>query len=157
VTVPGACVEALRSPELDLRRVVLLETAPPAGLDSAATGTARITSFGANHLEVEATASAPALLVLAEAYHPDWRATVGGTAQPVLAADCALRAVPVPAGTSRVVLQFTAPALRAGLAVSGVSGAVVLALLGFEMVRRRRAATPAAAGAEPAAREGAAR
>jgi hypothetical protein len=44
-------------------------------------------------------------------------------------ADCVLRALPVPAGTSRVRLEFTCPPLRAGIAVTSVAGAVALLLL----------------------------
>jgi uncharacterized membrane protein YfhO len=84
------------------------------------------------------------LLVLAEAYHPGWRAQVNGQPAPVWPADGLLRAVPVPAGASRVEMTFTDPALRRGLVVTLVALASVLALIVGSLVRGRRPAAPAA-------------
>lgn len=139
----GDCGAVLRAPDFDVTGSVILERRPEPEPDPAAAGTARITSFGANRLEVDVTASAPALLVVAEAYHPDWRARVGGEARPVYAADCVLRAVPVPAGVSKVTLEFTSPELRTGLAVTLVSLALVLGFLIYGVAApRRRGALP---------------
>jgi len=130
------CGARLRAPQFDRRHTVLLETAPVPAPDSSATGSARITAFTSNRVEVEVTASAPALLVLAEAFHPDWRARIGAATAPVWPADCVLRTVPVPAGTSHVVLTFTCPPMRAGLVVTSAAGLAMLVLLGFGFLRR---------------------
>jgi uncharacterized membrane protein YfhO len=90
---------------------------------------------------VETACTAPAALVLAEAYHPNWRARVDGKETPVFVADCVLRGVSVPAGNARVRFEFADPALTAGVRVSGISGVLVAVLLaaGALQARRRRA------------------
>jgi hypothetical protein len=57
--------------------------------------------------------TAPALVLLSEAFHPWWRATVDGTPAPVLRAQLALMAVPVGAGPHRIELRFRRPLLVA--------------------------------------------
>ena len=61
-----------------------------------------ITSFEPEHVVLEVEASAPALLVLAEAWYPGWRATVDGDPAAVYPANGWMRAVPVPVGRHRV-------------------------------------------------------
>jgi len=43
----------------------------------------------------------PGLVRLADQWYPDWKATVDGSPVEVLRADYALRAVPVPAGSTK--------------------------------------------------------
>jgi hypothetical protein len=148
------CDTRLLSDAFDRAHVALLETPPEIAPDSSATGTASIRRFTANHVEIDATATAPALLVLAEAWHPDWRATVNGKPARVLPVDCVLRGIEIPAGASKVALQFTCPALRAGLGVTVVSAVVALGLLGGGFWRGRRDTVllegkPAAAASAP--------
>jgi hypothetical protein len=135
----GECRARLLAPGFDREHVALLESPPRPAPDSSATGSARITAFGANHVGLEVEASAPALVVLAEAYHSGWRARVNGSPAPVLPVDCVLRAVVVPAGHSRVELQFHDPSLRRGFFVTLLSVAVAAALIGFGLYRGRQA------------------
>jgi uncharacterized membrane protein YfhO len=66
---------------------------------------------------------------------------VNGQSAPVLVADCVLRAVAVPAGESRVELQFVDPALRRGLGVTLAALAAVVALAAWGVLRGRRMAS----------------
>lgn len=144
-TAPGeACRTRLLADGFDREHTVLLETDPVPAPDAGTTGEARVTAFAANRVGVEVTSSAPGLLVLAEAYHSGWRARVNGQPAPVWPADGILRAVPVPAGASRVELQFTDPALRRGLLVTMVALAAILVLTAAPVVRRRRGSAPPA-------------
>ena len=138
------CRTRLLAPEFDRTRVALLESSPEPAPDTSAVGTARIVEFAANRLALEVESSTPALLVLSEAYHPGWRARVNGDARPVLPADCVLRAVTLPAGASRVELEFTDPALRRGLAVTLSALAVVVGLV-LAGIFRGRGARPGGA------------
>jgi hypothetical protein len=52
--------------------------------------------------------SAPALVLVSEAYHPGWRATLDGHPAPVLRAQLALLAIPVPPGPHTLALRFEA-------------------------------------------------
>ncbi len=64
-----------------------------------------------------------------QTYYPGWEATVDGRAAPLRRANVAFSAVPVPAGTSEVVLRYAPRSVRYGVAVSGVSLVVALGLL----------------------------
>jgi hypothetical protein len=69
-------------------------------------------------VEVELTADAPGHLVLADAWYPGWVATVDGERVPVRRANLLFRAVPVDAGSRRVVFTFRPKSLRIGALVS---------------------------------------
>lgn len=122
------------------REVIVQATALTPGL-SPATGaeTVEVTDYAADGMTLRVAATAPAYLVLSEAWYPGWRATVDGEPVEVLQANGALRAVAVPAGESDVQLRFTAPRWQAGLALAalGLAAAVVLSSVG-----RRRQAGP---------------
>jgi hypothetical protein len=78
-----------------------------------------------------------AWLVLAETYaiYPGWRASVDGVEAPLLVANGAATAIPLPAGAREVVLRFTPPGLRAGMAISAAG--LALSLLALWRLRAR--------------------
>jgi uncharacterized membrane protein YfhO len=76
---------------------------------------------------VRAEADRTALLVLADNFHRDWRATVNGEVVPIRRANHTFRGVVVPAGASEVVFEFRPGGLYVGLAI-------YLAMLAFFML-----------------------
>jgi len=121
---------------------------PQLTLGPAEGGAAVISSYGLNEVGIDVDTPGPALLRLADAWYPDWKATVDGKPAPLLRADYLLRAVPVPAGKHHVEFRFVSPSVRTGLVLSIVSLLVALALLGGGLwLDRRRAADPAATAA----------
>jgi hypothetical protein len=127
----------------DFHRVALVEDPvdlPETPAAATPPGSARITHYAAEALTVEVDSSAPALLLVAEAYYPGWQATVNGAPAACRPANAWMRSVPVPAGTSRVELRFRSRRLPAGAALSIVG--MALALLRV----RRRASTPSVQG-----------
>jgi len=62
-----------------------------------------------------------------DAYDPGWRATLDGGAAPLLRANVAFRAVPVPAGRHEVELRYRPRSLILGLLVTAVTGLSALA------------------------------
>ncbi|MGE3708506.1 MAG: YfhO family protein [Hyphomicrobiaceae bacterium] len=110
-----ADVEALRPdgslmypPSAD-RAVIDIHTPPagkPLGVGSAHTGTARITSWAADKVEIEVKAQSSGVLVLADTYYPGWVAELDGARVPILRADVLFRAVEVPAGQHKVVFSY---------------------------------------------------
>ncbi len=118
---------------LDPQTVALVESANAEDLTvtpvlSAADESTSVTHYGASSMTLDVSASAPALLVLSEVWYPGWRATVDGEATDVLRANGALRALPVPAGDSTVVLNFLPSSWLYGL-VAAVIGAVLAVFL----------------------------
>jgi hypothetical protein len=119
---------------------------PQSGVTGA---TATMTSYRLNDLALDVSTPAPALLRVADLWHPDWTATVDGKPAAVLRADYLLRAVAVPAGRHHVVMRFASQAVRTGLTLSLVSLAAVLGLLAVDFLLRR--STPARAALAGAA------
>jgi hypothetical protein len=111
-----------------------------------ATTELRATRPGPGRWVVEASGSEPALVVVAEARFPGWRARVDGRAVPVLEADGAFLGVPVPAGRHRVTLEYRRPAA----AVAGrLVTVVTLVALAVVAVRRRGWVVPPPGAGRP--------
>ncbi|NBR84970.1 MAG: hypothetical protein EBT61_05610 [Verrucomicrobia bacterium] len=87
------------------------------------------TAAGASSLiEIEAEAAAPTVVVLAQNFYPSWRATVNGQPAPVLRANHAFQAIPIPAGKSTVRLDYVDWPFRlgAGISLATLLGCLVL-------------------------------
>jgi hypothetical protein len=93
-----------RWPDVDPRRVLLLESAPPAAPTGEGSGTARLMRYENTDIEIEADTTNGGFVVLNDVWHPWWRATVDGTPVKILKANVLFRAVAVPAG--RHVVRF---------------------------------------------------
>lgn len=110
--------------------------APPASL-AAGEGNAALEGKAAGYIKVAANASAPALLVVSQAYHWNWVARVNGVEVTPLVVDGALLGVPLPAGASAIELSFRPTELIAGAAISAVTLLVmVVALLASRRTAR---------------------
>lgn len=78
-----------------------------------------------NRLTFGVTAVSGAVVVIAQTWHPNWRAFIDGLEKPVLRANHAYQAIEVPAGTHTVELYYTD---RSFLAGTGISLATLLGL-----------------------------
>lgn len=85
-----------------------------------------------DRLQLTVEADRPTVVVVRDAFAPGWTASVDGSPTPVLRADGRHRAVPIPAGRSRVTLSYRPPGLASGLAVAALS---LIAVLGVWMRR----------------------
>ncbi len=77
--------------------------------------------FSRNHLRLRVSTGTPALLTLAEAWYPGWRATVNGSAVPVMPVNGWMRGVALPAGVSHVELGYRPTHFVFGAALSLLS------------------------------------
>jgi len=75
----------------------------------------------AHRIDIEANASEPTILVVAQSYYPPWRALVNGRPVRILRANHAFQAIELPAGRSQVSLQYVDGALLFGLTVSALT------------------------------------
>jgi hypothetical protein len=131
----------------DFRTRVLLETPPPPAFSDleqnsrpSLAGPAppvEVLSHTENRVELEVSAPQRGFVVLSDAWHPAWRATVNGQPEGVLLADYALRAVPVEPGPSRISLEHRPRAALAGAAVTAAGWAVLAAAWVALLLRRR--------------------
>jgi len=102
---------------------------------SSSRGTARLAESLPNRQVWEVETPAAGLLLLSEVYYPGWRAEVDGREAPILRANTVLRAVPLEAGTHRVVLTFRPWTAAAGVAISVLT--LLLAVVGIAWQSRR--------------------
>lgn len=139
----GALAE-LAAGRVDPRAVALVEEAPPplAPAADAAADVAAVTAYEADRFRVRTRTDAPGLLVLSEMADPDWRATVDGSAAPILVANGLLRAVPIPRGDHVVELRYDSPRLKLGTAISVAAYALIVAAWGVNALRLRRPGRP---------------
>lgn len=104
---------------------------------------AHIQKFSLGSIQLDVDAKENALLVLAEAWYPGWRAEIDGRKISCIPANLWMRAVPVPAGQHQVRVYFHQDYLLVGLLVSTASLALLVWVLG------RRPAPCADAGVVP--------
>jgi len=136
-------LEAITSAEFEPRANVCLSASLRTNCVATGAGEARVESLriAAHRISCVVQCDQPTLVVVAQSYHANWKATVSGAAAPVWRANYAFQAVHVPAGRHEVVLEYRDNlfTLGAGLTVLGLGVCLVL-------WRRRRDAP-----AEPAA------
>jgi len=100
-------VPYMLSDSFDPTTQVVLAEEPPVELGGGpVTGEVTWVDRRPNRLELRVQSDRPALLTVADNWFPAWEATVDGEAAPVLRAYHTLRAVPVPAGESTVVMEY---------------------------------------------------
>lgn len=138
---PRRAVELFTDPSFDHRRRVILEqsdlVATGLGPRIAAEqtwGAVRNVEDGINTLRLTITASHAGWLVVPNVWERGWSATVNGERAPVLRANYAFQAVPVPPGDSEVRLSYSPPGLIAGIAVN----LIAVASLMISVVAQRR-------------------
>jgi hypothetical protein len=138
-------------PRFDPLRVAVIDSAAPLtvppikGLPEPLPIKASITRYDPGHIAVELNAPAPAgsALVVSENYFPGWTATIPG--QPSVAAvrtNYTFLGVPLPAGATRVALDFQDRAYAKGKLVTFVALAIALLAMatGIFSERSRRVA-----------------
>ena len=127
---------ALMASGHDFHRVPLVEPGWAVSLPSEPPvpdqpGFARIVHFAPEQIAIEAETEHPALLVIAEAWYPGWRAQVNGAQAPCMPVNAWMRGVQVSAGHSQVLLTFHSRFLALGACIS------LLALGGLVWLLRR--------------------
>ena len=132
---------ALANPAFDSRQTVFLPPATRAEISATNAATVRFLAqqWSATTVNLEVEAAAPTVIVLAQTFHPNWRATVNDRPVPVQRANHAFQAIPVPAGKSRIVLTYRDNRFHAGFGISGLTFAACAA--GW-FVTGRRCRTP---------------
>lgn len=118
------------------RDEVLLDAAT--GGSSGAGAVLDVVEDRAEAIEVRVAADGAGHLVVADALRTGWRVSVDGEPAELVAADHALSAVRVDAGTHTVRLTYTTPGNGAGTCLSAATGAFLCALIIVERFSRRR-------------------
>jgi hypothetical protein len=100
-----------------------------------------VADLSPDRVRVTVPAGPGGFLVLADAYHPGWQASVDGVATPVLPANGMFRAVSLPPNARQVEFTFVPAPLRLGACISVVTLLLVglIPILGPAKDRWRRA------------------
>ena len=116
----------------DIHQSALLEKplANPLSPDNKQPATlAHIRRFEPDSILVDVDAKESALLVLAEAWYPGWRAEIDGQVSDCVPVNIWMRGVPVPAGRHEVRVYFHQDYLLPGAIISALSAGLLLAVL----------------------------
>ena len=124
-------LDQLTSPQFDPTAAAFLhaETTLTPGAATNFTGEAKISRYAPKEIEVTVSNSAPALMVYADKYSPNWRLWVDGKEETLHRANFIMRGVPLAAGQHTVVMRYSQP--MTGLYISLTGIAIGLAVLGF--------------------------
>lgn len=107
----------------DLQANVYLDR--PLTCTSSGSGTATITDYKADSVEIK-TSGGGGVLTLSDQYYPGWQATVDGQATDIVRADTVFRAVCVPAGDHVVRFDYRPNSLVIGMILSSIGWLLVL-------------------------------
>lgn len=117
----AAAVAELLSASFDPTREIVLPEGSARAPDAAFAAAARIVDQRPDRVRLDIEASGPGHAVLVDAHDPGWRASVDGAPAPLLRANLAFRAVPIPAGRHVVEMAYRPASLTVGLALSAAA------------------------------------
>jgi hypothetical protein len=92
-------------------------------------GSARITAYDDNRVELEAVSPTEGIMVLSEVFYPGWKAFVDGSETAIMRTDYNLRGIVVPGGTHHVEFRFMPPPFVTGAWIT--AGALLVCLAGL--------------------------
>ncbi len=100
----------------------------------------KFTAYSPKHLRLEATSTAPSVLLLNDKHSPNWRVTVDGQPATLLRCNYLMRGVQVPAGKHAIELRYAPPIT--GLYITTAAIALALLLLGVVLFTRHADGAP---------------
>lgn len=129
-----ARLERIGSDAFDPALTAIVEKPITLGEQPSTPGGVRWVETNLNSLAIEVETKTVGLLVVADAYSPEFQATLDGQPVELLRCNHAFRGVRVPAGRHRIRMQFRPFAFQIGCVISGIS----LAVVGIGLVRAVR-------------------
>ena len=122
------------------RDVVITDAETVTSFESGVLGdesSARVVAYSSNEVTVTTETPQQSVLVLSDAYDPNWRAYIGGEETPVFPAYHAFRGVVVPPGAHEVVFRYEPRAFWTGFWIS-IAGTQVGMWVAVAMLLARR-------------------
>ena len=130
-------LSALTRNDFDGSKIVFLPRETKSSVTASHQTTAKIlnSKFSRETVDVEVDAAEPSLVVVAQTYYHNWRATIDGQPTALLRANVAFQAVQVPAGRHQLHFYYRDRAFEAGAWIALPAWAVCLICL---VVMRRK-------------------
>ena len=131
-------LQALSAGNFDGSKIVFLPPEAKAFVTATNQTEARVldSKFEIQSVEIQAEAAAPALVVVAQSFYPDWSASVDGRDVPLLRANHAFQAIQIPQGRHDIRLVYKDKAFDTGAALSIIGW--LACLLGLLLFPSRR-------------------
>jgi hypothetical protein len=134
--------QRLTARDFDVNRTVLLRGAGARpGVSPVAEGAGATTVVeheSPTSVRLSVHSAAPGWTVFLRSSYPGWKATVNGRDQPLVEANAAFMAVPVPAGTSAITLTYAPASVRTGAILSVAGLLILVGLAGAAVILGRR-------------------
>jgi hypothetical protein len=105
---------------------------PPADL-----GTVTMEEYHHTRLRIRTVNRVPAVLVVTDSWHPNWKARVDGAAAYVGCVDIAFRGIALPAGNHIIELSYAPKTLSLGTFISITTFVLMIGFLLFDRLRTR--------------------
>ena len=99
-------------------RTALIDSAIGEKQQGELNGSATITKYEPNRIELETKANQPSILILSENHYPGWRAYIDGRFTDTLRVDYNLRGVAVPAGEHKIEFIYRPKSVLIGMVLS---------------------------------------
>lgn len=123
--------DLIYDPQIDLREQLILTEDPPFKLADDSHETAEIIDYRPTKIVITTSSATNQLLFLSDTYYPGWRAQIDGQPAPILRADLAFRAVPVPAGSHTVTMNYFPDTFKNGLLIAAATLIISLCVYRF--------------------------
>jgi len=134
-------LSAMDSPLFDFRRKVILESQPQP-LPTGEAGTVRIVSESTDELVIEADVPEPTILLITDAYHPNWRCEAlpasSQSEYKIMPANYVLRAVPLKTGHHHFKMEYKPSAFVIGKWISIIFLAAYISLCILLVLRKNK-------------------
>ena len=131
-------INRILSPSANLRTEAVVEKNIQLNKNKYLSGTAVITKYSPNEIDIKTDGNKDSLLVLTDNYYPGWRATVNGKPTEVLRTDYTFRAIVVPKGNKDIKFYYDSDSFKYGLYITLISGLTIFILLARPWYTKKR-------------------
>lgn len=126
ITGENETLSRLRSPDFDPQSVVVIDRPVSLAPTNAVPGKVEFVSYAPRKVRLQVTSPTPAILLLNDRWHENWRATVDGASVDIMKANFLMRGVVLEAGNHTVEFRFELDLKPFWISCSSIVVALVL-------------------------------
>lgn len=114
---------------------VIIEKNPGKKFTRSSGSKAEITDYLPQKIVINAKMEAEGIMLLADSYHPDWKAYIDGSETEIIPANITQRAIIIPEGNHTVTFTFHSPSLKTGFRISTAAALIACIFSVFLFIR----------------------